>query len=76
MRIRTPREAKQRRIRTGRASARRSTAPYRAWLIKELRADLQLAAEYLRAAAEDSDPRVRVAAMRTVAAALEGRGSS
>jgi DNA-binding phage protein len=44
---------------------------HRAWLISELRADPQLAAEYLRAAAEDSDPRVHVAAVRTVAAALD-----
>jgi probable addiction module antidote protein len=38
-------------------------------LIAELRADPQLAADYLNAAAEDGDPRVYLAALRTVAEA-------
>jgi DNA-binding phage protein len=47
------------------------TVSHRARLIGELRADPELAAEYLNAAAEDSDPRVYLAALRTVA---EARG--
>ena len=47
------------------------TVSHRARLIAELRADPELAAEYLNAAAEDSDPRVYLAALRTVA---EARG--
>jgi Arc/MetJ family transcription regulator len=35
-------------------------------LIEELRSDPQLAAEYLKAAAEDSDRRVYDAALRTL----------
>ena len=47
------------------------TVSHRGRLIAELRADLELAAEYLNAAAEDSDSRVYLAALRTVA---EARG--
>ena len=45
------------------------TVLHRARLVAELRADPELAAEYLNAAAEDSDPRVYLAALRTVAEA-------
>jgi probable addiction module antidote protein len=47
------------------------TVSHRERLIDELRADLDLAAEYLNAAAADSDPRVYLLALRTVA---EARG--
>jgi len=43
---------------------------HRKRLIQELRLDPKLAAEYLRAAAEDADPRVYIAALRTVIRAL------
>jgi len=43
---------------------------HRKRLIEELRSDPQLAAEYLRAVAEDGDPRVFLAALRTVDRAL------
>jgi len=39
---------------------------HRKRLIEELRSDPQLAAEYLRAAAEDNDRRVYDAALRTL----------
>src|SRR3954471_2359823 len=42
---------------------------HRERLIEELRADPQLAAGYLTAAAEDGDPRVYLIALRTVAEA-------
>jgi probable addiction module antidote protein len=45
------------------------TVSHRERLIAELRADRKLAAEYLNAAAEDEDPRVYLAALRTVAEA-------
>ena len=45
------------------------TVSHRARLIEELRADPQLAAEYLNAAAEDGDARVYLAALRNVAEA-------
>jgi len=44
---------------------------HREWLIEELRADPQLAVEYLRAAAKDRNPRVHLIALRTVARALQ-----
>jgi probable addiction module antidote protein len=51
-------------------SARKAlTVSHREQLIEELRADSKLAAEYLNAAAEDEDPRVYLAALRTVAEA-------
>ena len=45
------------------------TVSHRERLVAELRADPQLVAEYLNAAAEDSDPRIYLAALRTVAEA-------
>jgi probable addiction module antidote protein len=42
------------------------TTSHRERLVAELRADPRLAAEYLNAAAEDDDPRVYLAALRTV----------
>ena len=51
------------------ASKKQLTASHRKWLISELRADPELAAEYLNAAAEDKDHRVYLSALRTVAEA-------
>jgi probable addiction module antidote protein len=45
------------------------TASHRERLVAELRADGDLAAQYLNAAAEDDDPRVYLSALRTVAEA-------
>lgn len=45
------------------------TVSHRTRLIAELRADPKLAAEYLSAAADDRDPRIYLAALRTVAEA-------
>ena len=45
------------------------TVSHRERLVAELRADPKLVAEYLNAAAEDSDPRIYLAALRTVAEA-------
>ena len=45
------------------------TVSHRERLIAELRADPELAAQYLNAAAEDDDPRVYLSALRTVAEA-------
>lgn len=53
----------------GRTSVKELTVSHRERLIEELRADPDLAAEYLNAAAEDDDPRVYLAALRTVAEA-------
>jgi len=53
----------------GRASVKALTVSHRERLIEELRADPELAAEYLNAAAEDGDPRVYLTALRTVAEA-------
>ena len=47
------------------------TVSHRERLVAELRGDPALVAEYLNAAAEDGDPRVYIAALRTVA---EARG--
>jgi probable addiction module antidote protein len=52
-----------------RSTHKELTVSHRERLIEELRADPQLAAEYLNAAAEDNDPRVYLAALRTVAEA-------
>ena len=52
-----------------RASVKELTVSHRERLIEELRADPELAAEYLNAAAEDGDPRVYLTALRTVAEA-------
>jgi len=43
---------------------------HRKRLIEELRSDPELAVEYLRAAAEDGDPRVFLAALKKVSCAL------
>lgn len=51
------------------AAARELSVSHRERLVEELRADPALAAEYLNAAAEDDDPRVYLAALRTVAEA-------
>lgn len=51
------------------ASVKELTVSHRERLVEELRADPDLAAEYLNAAAEDSDPRVYLSALRTVAEA-------
>jgi probable addiction module antidote protein len=53
----------------GRATVKELTVSHRERLIEELRADPELAAEYLNAAAEDGDPRVYLTALRTVAEA-------
>lgn len=53
----------------GRAAAKELSVSHRERLVEELRADPELAAEYLNAAAEDDDPRVYLAALRTVAEA-------
>lgn len=51
-------------------SARKDlTVSHRERLVAELRSDPKLAAEYLNAAADDSDSRVYLAALRTVAEA-------
>ena len=57
--------------RSEKAQSRRKalTVSHRERLVAELRADRKLAAEYLNAAAEDEDPRVYLAALRTVAEA-------
>ncbi len=52
----------------GRATVKELTVSHRERLIEELRADPELAAEYLNAAA-DGDPRVYLIALRTVAEA-------
>lgn len=53
-----------------RTSSRELSVSHRDRLIEELRAEPELAAEYLRAAAEDDDSRVYLVALRTVARAL------
>jgi probable addiction module antidote protein len=53
-----------------RASVKALTVSHRERLVEELRADPELATEYLNAAAEDYDPRMYLAALRTVAEAL------
>jgi len=52
-----------------RAAAKELSVSHRERVVEELRADPALAAEYLNAAAEDDDPRVYLAALRTVAEA-------
>lgn len=61
--------ARVRKAEKGRAAVKELTVSHRERLIEELRADPELAAEYLNAAAEDDDPRVYLAALRTVAEA-------
>jgi probable addiction module antidote protein len=52
-----------------RLSRKALTVRHRDRLIEELRADPELAAEYINAAADDDDPRVYLAALKTVAEA-------
>ena len=61
--------ARVRKAEKPRAGRKALTVSHRERLIAELRADPKLAAEYLNAAAEDGDPRVYLAALRTVAEA-------
>jgi probable addiction module antidote protein len=49
---------------------RKASASHRAQLIEELKADPELAVEYLNAAAEEDDPQTALLALRTVAEAL------
>ena len=62
--------ARVRKSEKGRTGRRQLTVSHRERLITELRADPELAADYLNAAADDGDPRVYLAALRTVAEAL------
>jgi probable addiction module antidote protein len=52
-----------------RAAVKGLSVSHRERLVEELRADPALAAEYVNAAAEDDDPRVYLAALRTIAEA-------
>lgn len=61
--------AKTRKSRRARTQYPPPAVSHRKWLVKELRADPELAAEYLNAAAQDEDPRVCLIALRTVAEA-------
>ena len=61
--------ARIRKPKKGRAAAKELSVSHRERLIEELRGDPALAADYLNAAAEDDDPRVYLAALRTVAEA-------
>jgi len=61
--------ARARKSEKARSTRKELTVSHRERLIGELRSDPALAAEYLSAAAEDGDPRVYLAALRTVAEA-------
>ena len=61
--------ARIRRTKEARATRADLTVSHRVRLIDELRAEPELAAEYLNAAAADGDPRVYLAALRSVAEA-------
>jgi probable addiction module antidote protein len=61
--------ARVRKAKKARSSVGPLTVSHRERLVDELRAAPELAAEYLNAAAEDDDPRVYLAALRTVAEA-------
>jgi probable addiction module antidote protein len=61
--------ARVRKQEKARAARKELTVSHRERLIGELRADPELSAEYLNAAAADGDPRVYLAALRTVAEA-------
>ena len=61
--------ARVRKPEKARAARKSLTVLHREWLVSELRADPKLAAAYLSEAAEDGDPRVYLAALRTVAEA-------
>lgn len=58
-----------RKSKKGRTARKALTVSHRERLVAELRADPALAASYLNAAAEDEDPRVYLAALRTLAEA-------
>jgi len=61
--------ARVRKAKKARSTRKALTVSHRERLVAELRADPRLAAEYLNAAAADEDPRVYLAALRTVAEA-------
>jgi probable addiction module antidote protein len=61
--------ARVRKAEKRRPTAKDLTVSHRERVIEELRADPELAAEYLNAAAEDDDPRIYLTALRTVAEA-------
>ena len=61
--------ARVRKSAKGRTQVKALTVSHRERLIEELRADPELSAEYLNAAAEDGDPHVYLTALRTVAEA-------
>ncbi|HTP96766.1 MAG TPA: addiction module antidote protein [Burkholderiales bacterium] len=61
--------ARIRRSQKARPARNGLTVSHRERLVDELRHDPELAAEYLNAAAADADPRVYLAALRTVAEA-------
>ena len=63
--------ARVRKPEKARSTRKELTVSHRERLIAELRADRELAAEYLNAAAEEKDRRVYLSALRTVA---EARG--
>lgn len=63
--------ARVRKSKKARSTRKELTVSHRERLIAELRADRELAADYLNAAAEDGDRRVYLTALRTVA---EARG--
>lgn len=58
-----------RKSKKGRTARKALTVSHRERLVAELRADPALAASYPNAAAEDEDPRVYLAALRTLAEA-------
>jgi probable addiction module antidote protein len=61
--------ARVRKSEKARSTRKRLTVSHRERLVGELRSDPALAAAYLSEAAEDGDPRVYLAALRTVAEA-------
>ncbi len=61
--------ARVRKSQAARSTRKTLTVSHRVRLVAELREDPRLAAAYLNAAAEDGDPRVYLAALRTVAEA-------
>ncbi len=61
--------ARLRKSEKARPAGKALTVSHRQRVVGELRADPKLAADYLNAAAEDEDPRVYLAALRTVAEA-------
>jgi probable addiction module antidote protein len=61
--------ARVRKSEKARSARKALTVSHRERLVAELRADPRLAAEYVNTAAEDGNPRVYLAALRTVAEA-------